>query len=77
MRHFLIQGYVIEGHVPAADIRRLIKEKPDAIGVAVRGMPIGSPGMDGPDYRNQRDPHQVLLIQRNGSSRVLNSYPGG
>ena len=68
---------MIEGHVPAADIRRLIKEKPDAIGVAVRGMLIGSPGMDGPDYRNQRDPHQVLLIQRNGSSRVLNSYPGG
>ena len=68
---------MIEGHVPAADIRRLIKEKPDAIGVAVPGMPIGSPGMDGADYRNQRDPHQILLVQRNGSSRVFNSYPGG
>lgn len=73
----LIQGYVIEGHVPAADIRRLIKEKPDAIGIAVPGMPIGSPGMDGSDYGNQRDPFQVLLIQRNGLSRVFNSYPGG
>jgi hypothetical protein len=65
---------VIEGHVPAADIRRLIKEKPDAIGIAVPGMPIGSPGMDGPDYGKQRDPYQVLLIQKNGSSKVFNSY---
>jgi len=70
----LVQGYVIEGHVPAADIRRLIKEKPDAIGIAVPGMPIGSPGMDGPDYGKQRDPYQVLLIQKNGSSKVFNSY---
>jgi hypothetical protein len=73
----LIQGYVIEGHVPAADIRRLIKEKPDAIGVSVPGMPIGTPGMDGADYGGQRDPYQVLLIQKNGSSRVFNSYSGG
>ena len=70
----LVQGYVIEGHVPAADIRRLIKEKPDATGIAVPGMPIGSPGMDGPDYGKQRDPYQVLLIQKNGSSKVFNSY---
>jgi len=73
----LIQGYVIEGHVPAADIRRLIKEKPDAIGVSVPGMPIGTPGMDGADYGGQRDAYQVLLIQKNGSSRVFNSYSGG
>ena len=70
----LVQGYVIEGHVPAADIRRLIKEKPDAIGIAVPGMPIGSPGMDGPDYGKQRDLYQVLLIQKNRSSKVFNSY---
>jgi hypothetical protein len=43
----LIQGYVIEGHVPAADIQRLLKEKPKALGLSVPGMPIGSPGMDG------------------------------
>lgn len=43
----LIQGYVIEGHVPAADIQRLLKAKPKALGLSVPGMPIGSPGMDG------------------------------
>jgi hypothetical protein len=42
-----IDGYVLEGHVPAAAIRRLIKERPEAIGLAVPGMPIGSPGMEG------------------------------
>ncbi|NBS96230.1 MAG: metal-binding protein [Betaproteobacteria bacterium] len=73
----LIQGYVIEGHVPATDIRRLTKGKPDSIGVSVPGMPIGTPGMDGPDYWNQRDPYPVLLIQKNGSSRVFNSYSAG
>jgi hypothetical protein len=70
----LVQGYVIEGHVPAADIRRLLKEKPRALGLAVSGMPIGSPGMDGPAYGGQRDPYQVLLIQKDGSVEIFNSY---
>ena len=70
----LVQGYVIEGHVPAADIRRLLKEKPKALGLAVPGMPIGSPGMDGPAYGGQRDPYKVLLIQKDGSVEVFNSY---
>ncbi|MNV31141.1 hypothetical protein D3C71_1224400 [compost metagenome] len=70
----LVQGYVIEGHVPAADIRRLLKEKPKALGLAVPGMPIGSPGMDGPVYGGQRDPYKVLLIQKDGSVEVFNSY---
>ena len=70
----LVQGYVIEGHVPAADIRRLLKEKPKALGLAVPGMPIGSPGMDGPAYVGQRDPYKVLLIQKDGSVEVFNSY---
>lgn len=70
----LVQGYVIEGHVPAADIRRLLKEKPKALGLAVPGMPIGSPGMDGPAYGGQRDPYNVLLIQKDGSVEVFNSY---
>ena len=73
----LIQGYVIEGHVPAADIQRLLKEKPKALGLAVPGMPIGSPGMDGPAYDNRRDAYQVLLIQRDGSTTVFNTYPRG
>ncbi len=70
----LIQGYVIEGHVPSGDILRLLKEKPRALGLAVPGMPIGSPGMDGPEYKNRRDPYDVLLIQRGGGATVFSSY---
>jgi hypothetical protein len=70
----LVQGYVVEGHVPVADIQRLLKEKPRALGLSVPGMPIGSPGMDGPAYGGRRDPYQVLLIQRDGSTSVFNTY---
>ena len=66
--------YAIEGHVPAADIRRLLKERPDAIGLAVPGMPFGSPGMDGPAYDNRQDPYDVLLIARDGNTQIFNSY---
>ena len=66
--------YAIEGHVTAADIRRLLKERPDAIGLAVPGMPLGSPGMDGPAYDNRQDPYDVLLIAHDGSTKVFNSY---
>lgn len=52
-----IEGYVVEGHVPAADIRRLLAERPDAIGLAVPGMPYGSPGM-GPE--NEREAYEVF-----------------
>ena len=72
----LVQGYVIEGHVPVADIQRLLKEKPKALGLAVPGMPIGSPGMDGPAYGGRRDAYQVLLIQKDGSAEVFTSYAG-
>jgi hypothetical protein len=70
----LVGGYVIEGHVPAADIERLLKQKPMALGLAVPGMPIGSPGMDGPVYQGRKDAYQVLLVQRSGSTRVFASY---
>ncbi len=66
--------YAIEGHVPAADIRRLLKERPNAIGLAVPGMPLGSPGMDGPAYDNRQDPYDVLLIAQDGSTQVFNRY---
>jgi len=69
-----IGGYVVEGHVPVREIRRLLAEKPDAIGIAVPGMPVGSPGMDGPEYGGRRDPYDVLLVHRDGSSRVYASY---
>lgn len=70
----VIGGYVIEGHVPASDVRRLLKEKPTALGLAVPGMPVGAPGMDGAMYGGRRDPYQVLLITKDGSSQVYRSY---
>jgi hypothetical protein len=72
----LVGGYVVEGHVAPSEIRRLLAEKPQAIGLAVPGMPVGSPGMDGPDYGNRRDAYDVLLVQRNGESRVFQHHSG-
>ena len=69
-----IGGYAIEGHVPAREIRRLLREKPKAAGLAVPGMPIGSPGMDGAAYNNRKDPYDVLLVKADGSSTVYQSY---
>lgn len=63
----LADGYALEGHVPAVDIRRLLAERPDAVGLAVPGMPYGSPGM-GPE--DERDAYDVLLIRRDGSLDV-------
>jgi hypothetical protein len=70
----LVGGYVVEGHVPAREIRKLLNEKPAALGISVPAMPLGSPGMDGPSYRGMRDPYDVLLVQRDGSARVYASY---
>jgi hypothetical protein len=70
----LIGGYVVEGHVPARDIRRLLAEKPAAIGIAVPGMPVGSPGMDGPEYKGRKDPYDVVLVMKDGTARVWASY---
>ena len=70
----LIDGYVIEGHVNVSEIQRLLRERPKALGLAVPGMPVGSPGMDGPAYGNRRDPYDVLLVQKDGSSRSYQSY---
>ena len=70
----LVGGYVVEGHVPADDVKRLLKEKPPALGVAVPGMPVGSPGMDGPVYGGRRDPYDTVLVLRDGSSRVFQSH---
>jgi hypothetical protein len=70
----LIGGYVVEGHVNAREIRRLLAEKPKAIGIAVPGMPVGSPGMDGPEYGGRKDPYDVVLVLPDGSGRVYQSY---
>ncbi len=69
-----VDGYVIEGHVPAKEIRRLLKERPAALGLSVPEMPIGTPGMDGPEYGGQVDPYNVLLVRRDGSSSVYQTY---
>ena len=69
-----VGGYAIEGHVPAADIRRLLKEAPQAVGLAVPGMPVGSPGMDGPAYGDRRDPYDVLLLAKDGSATVFQAH---
>ena len=69
-----VQGYILEGHVPAADVKRLLASKPQALGLAVPGMPIGSPGMDGPAYGGRRDPYKVLLVKKDGTTAVFGSY---
>jgi hypothetical protein len=60
--------------VPAREIRRLLAERPEAIGLAVPAMPLGSPGMDGPAYGGVRHPYDVLLVQRDGRATVFQSY---
>ena len=66
-----VGGYMIEGHVPPTDIRRLIEERPDAIGLAVPGMPYGSPGMGA---ETERDAYDVFLINRDGSTAVFSHH---
>jgi hypothetical protein len=67
-----VGGYFIEGHVPAADVQRLLAEKPKAKGLTVPGMPIGSPGMEQGD---RVDPYEVLLVHEDGSTSVYARYP--
>jgi hypothetical protein len=62
----VINGYVIEGHVPAEDIKRLLKEKPKALGLAVPGMPLGSPGMESANPQ----PYETLLVMKDGSTKL-------
>lgn len=68
----IIDGYVVEGHVPADAVKRLLNERPDAIGLAVPGMPTGSPGMEIPGRENE--PYDVYLIDQNGQRTVFSSY---
>lgn len=67
-----VAGYVLEGHVPAAEVKRLLATRPDAIGLAVPGMPVGSPGME---VGTRQDPYDVLLVGRNGRPTVFATYP--
>ncbi len=63
----LVSGYVIEGHVPAADINRLLREKPKIAGLAVPGMPAGSPGMEG----GHKDAYEVMAFDASGTAKVF------
>ena len=63
-------GYFIEGHVPASDIKRLLKENKDVAGLAVPGMPMGSPGMDGP----RKAPYDVLTFRSGGKTSVYSNH---
>jgi hypothetical protein len=67
-----VGDYVIEGHVPASAIKRLLREKPAAAGLAVPGMPLGSPGMEVP---GKKDPYEVLAFDRAGKIQVFARYP--
>lgn len=66
----VVQGYGIEGHVPAADIKRLLAQRPKAKGLAVPSMPMGSPGMEG----NRSDPYDVFLVHADGRRTVYRHY---
>lgn len=67
----IVDGYVIEGHVPVREIERLLTERPNAIGLAVPGMVIGSPGME---QGSRVDPYTVLLLLRDGGSSAYAKY---
>ena len=69
----IVDGYVVEGHVPAAEIQRLLSERPDVIGIAVAGMPPGSPGMDIEGFED--DPYDVVTFNVDGVIEVYSSYP--
>lgn len=63
-----VGGYAIEGHVPAADVKRLLKQRPQAVGLAVPGMPMGSPGME---QGFAKQPYEVLLVKKGGATEVF------
>lgn len=68
----LVEGYVIEGHVPAGDVKRLLDERPDIKGLAVPGMPVGAPGMESPSGR--AEPYDVLSFRADGTAEIYSSY---
>ncbi len=67
----LVNGYVVEGHVPAKDIMRLLKEKPKVVGISVPGMPVGTPGME---MGGRKDPYEVVSFDKNNNYQVFSKY---
>ena len=68
----IVDGYVVEGHVPAADLQRLLKERPSVLGISVPGMPIGSPGMEVPGTKPQA--YDVVTFDKQGKTAVYSSH---
>ena len=69
----IVDGYIIEGHVPVDDIERLLAERPDITGLAVPGMPVGSPGMEVDGAAPQ--PFDVIAFDNSGRTEIFASYP--
>jgi hypothetical protein len=69
----IVDGYIIEGHVPAVEIERLLTERPDVAGLAVPGMPVGSPGMEVEGAAPQ--PFDVIAFDQSGNTQVFARYP--
>ena len=69
----IVGGYVVEGHVPTEEVKRLLKEKPDIIGLSVPGMPVGSQGMEMPN--GATEPYKVLSFDKFGNVKVFATYP--
>jgi hypothetical protein len=69
----IVDGYIIEGHVPVAEIERLLTERPEIVGLAVIGMPAGSPGMD--DGSLTEGTFEVISFDKAGNTEVFASYP--
>ncbi len=67
----VVDGYVVEGHVPAEDVKRLVEERPDIKGLTVPGMPIGSPGMEQGDTKER---YEVIAIKKDGSTYVYSTH---
>jgi hypothetical protein len=70
----LVGGYVVEGHVPAAEVRRLLKERPAVAGIAVAGMPLGSPGMEVEGRKPQT--YNVISFDKQGATKVFSTQNG-
>ena len=68
----IVDGYIIEGHVPAADVKRLLVERPQITGLAVPGMPVGSPGMEMAEVI--AEPYDVITFDSDGNTTIFSSY---